>query len=154
MTGISKARDERHTRRRGIFSSLYDDFINDRFFSSFDGLKMNNRYSIPAVNINEEEKCYVIAMAVPGMEKDDFNLSLEDNVLYVSVDDTKTDQEEDHNYARQEFNYRSFRRFFYLPEDVDKENIDASYKDGILSLKICKVEQPSINNKVKKIEIS
>jgi len=155
MTGLSKARDERQTRQRGIFSSLFDDFINDRFFNSFEAPKMMNRYSIPAANISEEETCYLIALAVPGMHKDDFEISLDNDLLTIKAEKKHSEsQNEDLSaFTRQEYNYRSFSRSFTLPNNVDPENIGALYENGILNIKICKIEDNDQLKSIKKIEI-
>ena len=121
-------------------SWLSDFFDNDRFFDS-DLL----RKSAPAVNVRELEKNFEVELAVPGMEKKDFNIVVENGVLTISAENETRKEAQENNYTRREFNYASFSRSFALPENVNQEDVKASYENGILKLLIAKKtlkEQP------------
>ena len=96
---------------------------------------------MPAVNISEHEKDFVVEVAAPGMKKDDFNLNLERNVLTISSERKSEEKQEEKHFTRREFSYTSFQRSFTLPESVDQDKIDASYKDGVLVVTLHKKEE-------------
>ncbi len=121
-----------------------DDFLP--FFSS-----RNN--SMPAVNIREDEKNFVLDLAVPGINRDDLKLDINDDVLTISSE-TKNESEENRDgYKRKEFSYSSFCRSFYVPENVNRDKIEANYKDGILSVELPKQEEEK-NKITRQIKIS
>ena len=123
------------------FANFFDDFLakdmfnwNDKNFAEFGN-------TLPSVNVKENNQNFDIELAVPGMKKDDFKISLDRNILTISSE-TKTEHEqkdENGKYTRREFNYQSFSRSFTLPKDtVDSENIEANYVDGILKISVPK----------------
>lgn len=96
----------------------------------------------PAVNIIELADDFVIEIAAPGYQKEDFNLELDNNRLHVSAE-AKMDENlsKDQVYIRKEFNYHDFKHTFSLSEWVVKHKIDAEYKNGILRITIPKKEE-------------
>ena len=89
-------------------------------------------------------------MAVPGYQKSDFNLAVEDRTLTLSTA-PKTDEDKV-KYNRREFNYGAFNRSFKLPKTANNETINATYKNGILKLSIPKLEEAekkALNIKIK-----
>ena len=107
----------------------------------------------PAVNIREEEKNYVLDLAVPGIDKKDLKIDMNDDVLTVSSESKKESEENKDGYKRKEFSYSKFSRSFYIPEDVNRDKIEAQYKDGILSIELPR-EKEDKNKITRKIEIS
>ena len=99
---------------------------------------------VPAVNISETENNYHVELAVPGLKKEDFKLSLEQNVLTISVEQSNEQQDNQKNYSKREFSYSSFVRSFTIPESADDNNINATYTDGILSIDIAKREEAKV----------
>ncbi len=126
------------------------DFFNEDFFPSFTRTTSN----LPAVNIREDEKAFYLELAVPGMDKKDLHLEIKDDVLTISSEHKEEKQEEQDGYKRKEFSYSSFCRSFYLPEDVNNEKIGATYKDGILTVEIPKLEEDKKKQKIQEIKIS
>lgn len=116
---------------------LNDFFDTDRFFDS-DLLKMANVPALPLVNIVEEEKEFVVDMAVPGMTKKDFHIAIDNGVLTVSAEKKEEKEEVEKNFTRKEFSFNSFNRSFTLPENVNEEKIDANYENGILKIHLGK----------------
>lgn len=126
-------------------SSLFDD--------DFFPVMTSRTSSVPSVNIREDEKTYTLELAVPGMEKKDLKIDMNEDVLTISSEVNKESEDNKNGYKRKEFSYSAFCRSFYVPEDVNREKIDASYKDGILSVTLPKQEEQK--TKVSKtIEIS
>ncbi len=102
--------------------------------------------SSPMVNIRETDKRFELDMAVPGMEKKDFKVVLENGVLTISATKKEENETKEDGYIKQEFGYSSFERSFELPENIETENIDATYQDGILQIilnKLVEVESES-----------
>ena len=127
------------------FSRIWDD--DDFFNRSLTNWGLSNfsdaGSTLPAVNIRETEDSYEVEMAAPGMNKEDFKIELDNNLLTISSE--KTEEHEDNGkekYSRKEFSYQSFQRSFNLPKEVvDEEKIEAHYKNGVLHLTIPKKEQ-------------
>jgi Molecular chaperone (small heat shock protein) len=117
------------------FNDVFDSIFNDTFFA--DRMVAH----VPAANISESADHYHVELAAPGLKKEDFKLSLERNVLSVSVEQRAEDKQEDRNYAKREYSYSSFVRSFTLPESADENGIQATYKDGVLAIDIPKREE-------------
>jgi len=108
------------------------------------GVKNNSttNTTIPAINVKETNDHYEVEVAAPGMEKKDFKIELNGNMLTISSErENKWEQKEDERYSRREFSYQSFQRMFQLPKDVvDEDKIQAKYENGLLHLTIPKKE--------------
>ncbi len=122
-----------------------DAFFNDDFLAE-DGL-------MPAMNVKEHENDFEIEFAAPGFSKEDFEVSIEDNVLHVVGEKKQEHEDKDNDYMRREFNYTAFKRSMTLPQTADLEaEVKAGYKKGILNLRIGKLETAKIAPK-KVIEV-
>jgi HSP20 family protein len=115
--------------------------LNDRFLSDRAITK------VPAVNIAENENGFDIELAVPGLNKEDFKISVDKNVLSVSADKKTENIEEGKKFSKREYNYTSFTRSFTLPESADHSKIEAEYTDGILKLNVAKREEAKIQTR-------
>ena len=129
-------------KRGETLPSVFQDFFKpwDRWFDT-NGGSLSQMLTVPAVNIVEKQDHFEISLAVPGMKKDDFNIDVEGNMLTISAESEEQKQEKDERHTRREFNYTSFSRAFTLPEGVKKEQIDASYNNGLLKLVLPKTEE-------------
>ena len=107
---------------------------------------------IPSANINETEKEYKIELAVPGTERKDFKVAVENGVLNVSSEKEEELEDEDVNYTRKEYSYSVFKRSFSLPDNCLEDKIKAKYENGILSLMLPKKEV-SITKPVSEIPV-
>jgi HSP20 family protein len=135
--------------RRNFRPFYMPSIFNDDFFP----VLSNRTSSMPAVNIREDDKNYVLDLAVPGIDKKDLKIDINEDVLTISSE-TKTESEESKDgYKRKEFSYSEFCRSFYIPENVNREKIEANYKDGVLSVSLPKQEEEK-NKITRKIEIS
>ncbi|MGB5818985.1 MAG: Hsp20/alpha crystallin family protein [Saonia sp.] len=96
----------------------------------------------PAMNIKEREDDFMIELAVPGFDKEDFEISTKDRTLEVSAQKSIENAGEDNGYTRKEFSYSSFKRSMRLPQTVDaSKEVKATYKNGILSLDLPKKKE-------------
>jgi HSP20 family protein len=130
-----------------IFNTLprfFDDFFT-REVNGWEGAGNNSvtNSTIPSVNIVESTDAFAVEMAAPGMDKEDFLVELDNEILKISSQkETKTELKEGHRYSRQEFSYQSFERTFRLPRTVvDASKIHAKYENGLLRVLIPKREE-------------
>ena len=123
-----------------------EDLFDDDFFKV--------KRSLPAMNVKEHEDDFEIEFAVPGFSKEDFQVSIEDDILYVSAEKSSEDFEDEDTFTRKEFSYSNFKRTLQLPKSVDvSEEIEGKYEDGILRLRLLKTKD-FLKNKRKEIQIS
>ena len=94
----------------------------------------------PRVDIAETEKEFSIELEIPGVEKEDVKVAVENGMLSIAGERKQEKEEEGKKFHRLERYYGSFQRSFTLPENVDKSNIKATFKDGLLNLEIPKIE--------------
>ena len=103
---------------------------------------------IPAMNVIEKEDLFEIELAVPGFTKKDFSISIENGILKISAENKEEMEKKEENFTRREFTYNSFTRAFTLPENVnEEEEIDATYKRGILKLVLNKLHVDDVPQK-------
>ena len=94
--------------------------------------------SFPPVNITDKEKMYLVELAVPGYQKTDFAIKLDNNILTVSAD-AKVEATEEKK-IRKEFTFKAFKRSFTLTDKIETESIEALYENGILKIGLPKKE--------------
>lgn len=125
----------------GMLPTVFDDFFKpwNEWFDN--GGLMGRMMTVPAVNIVENKNDYTVSLAAPGMKKDDFNIDVEGNMLTISCEKEEKKEEKDEKFTRKEYNYSSFSRSFTLPEEVNRENIEAVYDNGLLKLMLPKKEE-------------
>jgi len=129
-------------RRVNWLPGIFNDFFGNEWVE-------RQRTANPAVNILENDKEYKVEIAAPGLTKNDFRVEMvNDDTLTISVEKkTETqDNNKSHKYLRREFSYSSFRQSMVLPDDVDREKINATMEDGVLNIcipKLVKVEEPA-----------
>ena len=122
---------------------LFDDFFTRDLLNWGQNNNSLTNTTIPLVNIRETSDNFEVEMAAPGMNKEDFKIELDGNVLTISSDKKDENEiNEGHRYTRREFSYQSFQRMFRLPKDVvDSEKIEAKYESGVLRLLVPKKEE-------------
>lgn len=124
------------------FPTVFEDFFkpwNELFDNG--GSIWNRMMKVPAVNITETNTHFEVALAAPGLKKDDFKIDLDGNLLTISSETEETKETKEKKYTRNEYNYSSFSRTFTLPEDVKREKIEAAYENGVLKLVMPKKEE-------------
>ena len=137
------------------------DFFND-FFDNRSLEKMGNM--TPAINVMENDKGYLLELAAPGMCKDDFKVHLnKDGNLVIEMEKTDCcckdkgkDKEEDRKecrYLRKEFAFSKFSQTLLLPDNADKDAIEAYVNNGILYIKIPKTTKEKVDEKKRVIEV-
>ena len=133
----------RKRNNSGTFPA-WNSFIDELFKDEFDNVKntdFNKGNTSPKVNIKETTDAFILEMAVPGFNKSDFVIDLENETLSISTEIKTEESETKDDYTRKEFGYASFKRSFILPDTVDGDKIEAAYTDGILGITIPKREE-------------
>lgn len=117
------------------FSNMIDRFFNESL------ARTGGSTFVPKVDFLESEKAFELHVAAPGLNKEDFKIDLNDNVLTVSGERKFKDEKKEKNFYSLETSYGSFSRSFSLPENIDTKKITAAYNNGILELTIPKDEK-------------
>ncbi len=124
-----------------VVSRFFDDDWNSLFnWSSRNSFDHSS--TLPAVNMRETDDEFIVEMAAPGMEKEDFKIELNDNLLTIRSEMQQAEEsKEEDNYYRREFSYQSFVRTFNLNNHlVEEAEIQATYQNGILIVTLPKKE--------------
>ena len=128
--------------------AMFDDFFDNEW------MKKTNA-TAPAINVIETDSQYKVEVAAPGMNKEDFNVHVDENGNLVIAMEKKTenkeeDKEKKGRYLRREFSYSKFQQTLILPEDVEKSDINACMNDGVLCFELPRIA-PEPKNKVAKV---
>ncbi len=120
-----------------VFPALMSDIFKPDWFGGLE----NNESFIPAVNILENETSFELELFAPGRKKEDFNVEVDEQVLTISSEIKEEEEIKEKSYSRKEYTYSSFKRAFTLPDTVNEDAIEASYKDGVLKFVLPKKEE-------------
>ena len=124
------------------FPTVFEDFLNNDFMP-----RANT--TAPAVNVRVDDKAYTMEVAAPGIKKEFCRVSINDEGnLQIAIENKVEHKEEEkkHHYLRREFSYTNYEQAYTLPEDVDKDNIEAKVEHGILTVTL-----PRMQKEVKKL---
>lgn len=120
--------------RRDQNLPVFSNFFNDFFYQT--------NTTLPSVNIKEGNDGFVVEVAAPGLEKEDFKISIDRGVLNISSEKSlENESKNEERFTRREFSYQSFCRSFSLPDSADSDKIGAKYENGILYVSIPKREE-------------
>jgi len=127
-------------------TDVFDGFFNDLELPDVFG---EEGMLVPAFDISETEKEYMITGEIPGIDAKELDITLLDGILTVKGEKKMEKEDKDENYHRVERHYGSFQRNFRIPEKVKTDKLNATYKDGVLKLTLPKTEA----SEAKKIEV-
>ena len=116
---------------------VFNDFFDNDFMTRANA-------TAPAINVKENDKEYTVELAAPGLKKDDFNVNIDrDGNLHIHMESKAEHKDEDKksHYLRREFSYSKYEQTLLLPDDVDKDRIEAKVNDGVLTVNLPKVEK-------------
>jgi HSP20 family protein len=137
---------------RSQMNRLFDEFFEQPFgLSPFFGESSLIGDFAPRLDISETDKEITISAELPGIEPEDIDISLDRNTLTISGEKQVQEQEKNQRYYRIERSYGSFHRSIPLPNEVDEDKIDASFKRGVLKVKMPKTK--AAQEKSKRISI-
>ncbi|MFA6941000.1 MAG: heat shock protein Hsp18 [Clostridiaceae bacterium] len=133
-------------RRGDVFENFLDSFFNDDFF-------LPSTYNAGSfrVDLKEDENNYLLDADMPGMDKNNIDINLQNNYLTITAKREDQVEENNDNYVRRERSYGEFKRSFYF-DNIDEENIKASFNDGVLHLQLPKKDKTKDEKKKINIE--
>ena len=140
-------------RRNNDFDWL-NNWFDDNFFNT--PVMAQTTTTAPAVNVKEDNKQYVMEVAVPVLKKEQVNMSIDkDGYLTLSIENKNEQKDENkkEHYLRREFSYTSYRQSYALPDNVNADKIEANVADGVLKVVLPKVEKKEEKEDVKHIEV-
>ena len=129
------------------------DFFND-FFEGNALSRLNG--SAPAMNVIEDEKGYCLELAAPGMCKKDFDVHIsKDGNLVIEMEKKCEDKEckKEGKYIRKEFSYSKFHQTLVLPDNADRDGVEACVENGVLNVRIPKLQTEKVENEKRVIEV-
>ena len=130
--------------------------LNRMFGRPFEGLQENLTGFdwTPSVNVSETPTAYLIKAELPGVKKDDVHVDIEAGVLTITGERKQEQEHKDEKYHRVETSYGSFMRRFTVPEDANREGVEATFKDGVLTVKLSKVPAETKKPETKRIPVA
>lgn len=134
-----------HKRCRSDLATLHNgmDDLFDCFFRGFD--RPLSSYRVwPAIDVAEEDEAILVRAEVPGCKPGDIEISVLNNTLTISGEKQLSHEKKEKGYYHIESSHGSFRREITLPTDVDPEKVDASYKNGVLSITLPKAAKSKV----------
>ena len=114
--------------------NLFNDF--DRMLDSFFSNKREYDFQHPAVDVREEEDKYVLEADLPGLTEKDLDVKVDDRLLTISSEKKEKSDEKKEGWLIRERRESSFSRSFVIPENADRDKINAEFKNGVLKLEI------------------
>ena len=129
--------------------AMFDDFFDN------DWMKKTNA-TAPAINVIETDTEYKVEVAAPGMNKEDFNVHVDENgnlVIAMEKKSEKKEEDKKSRYLRREFSYTKFQQTLILPENADTSKIDAKVSNGVLCIEIPKKKPEGAENISREIHI-
>jgi HSP20 family protein len=136
----------------GIFNDNLDN-VFEGFFRPFNAQTRegNNGSLVPVIDLHENDNSYTVKAEIPGVKKEDIDVTVQDGVLTINAESRyEHEDKKDGRVIRQERRYGKYVRSIRLGKDIDEEKVKANYKDGVLELKLPKVEEV----KPKKISVN
>jgi HSP20 family protein len=126
-------------------------FFDDLFDRRYEYNHKRNCGCSPLANVVENDDAFELKLSVPGYDKKDIAINLENNVLTISSEKEIKEEKENTNYTMREFSHNSFSRSFTLPKSVNADKIKAAYENGILNLTLPKKdeEKMKLNKEIK-----
>lgn len=126
---------------------LFDNFFKD------DDFFIKKQSNLMKTDVKEKKDKYEIKVDMPGFEKENINLSLNNGYLEISAKMDKEDNEEEEKYVRRERFYGECSRSFYVGDEITEEDIKAEFKNGLLKIDIPKKDNQKDQKEIKQIEI-
>lgn len=140
-------------KRNDLMPSLFNELLD---WNNWNNLTTDEHCPMPKMNVSESEKDYELELCVPGLSKEDLNLSIDsDNNLVVEMvqKEEKKEEKKNRHFLRHEFNELQFKQLLSLPENVKKNEISAKVEHGILHITLPKFTEQEKKALMQHIEI-
>lgn len=130
-------------------------FMPDFFNDFFGNIALDGTSKAPAVNVLEDETAFKIELAAPGLTKEDFKVHInKDGNLVIEVDKkTECKEEKEGKYIRKEFTCTKFHQTLVLPDNVDRDEIQANAENGVLYVNLPKIQKQKVEEQKRLIEV-
>jgi HSP20 family protein len=151
MLNIKKIRETPTTLVKKNFIDDIDTMANNfvrRFLDSDIVVPFTDNNGIGSVNVKETETSYNLEVLVPGFEKENVTISINGDNLEIVANHEESAEECDDCNCRKEYSKNSFTRSFFIPDNVDKDKIDADLKNGILKITLSKTEPIKVRKNI------
>jgi HSP20 family protein len=149
----------KHASDLGSISSLqeemnrmFDDFFHGDFLTPYRRMETRLAEFNPSIDVSETGKAIKVTAELPGMEEKDISVTVDEDYLIISGERKEEKKEEKEEYYHREMSYGSFQRTIPLNVKVDAEKVEATFKSGVLKIKLPKVPGAE-KGKGKKIKI-
>ena len=129
---------------------LFDDFFNDSFFKGGD----KHSHPLMKTDIKETDDAYILDIDLPGFNKENIQIDVENGYLNITAKNSSSFDEENEKFIRKERYSGECSRSFYIGEDVNEDDIKASFKNGILNLNVPKTKEDENKPEKQIIEIN
>jgi HSP20 family protein len=129
---------------RKDFDDWMDGFFSDRAFSIPELFSEKSWY--PNVDVSEGKRDIIVKAEIPGVDKEGIDISLDGRLLTIRGEKKHEQEESDEHYHRVESSFGIFKRTIELPADIDKNEVDAKYKNGVLKIKLKKAKSAETRN--------
>jgi len=129
---LTKNYDMNLIKTQSYFPTIFDEFFKDNWNINL----TNDNFVSPSYNIKENDKEFVIELAIPGKENTDFNIEIQNKILLVSINDENKNS--NYTYNRKEFGFHKFEKSFDLPISIETNKVTSYYRNGVLTIKLPK----------------
>jgi HSP20 family protein len=120
-----------------------------RFFDEFPGFHSHSQDTFtPKIDISEDKDSILINAEIPGVPKENLKITLQDNILTIEGEKKRVSEEKETNFFREERCFGKFKRSFTLPVEVNSDDVEANFKDGMLNIKLTKFEPKQEKEKI------
>jgi len=133
------------SRTEDVFDDFFDSFFNDDFFTPVRGL--DNRFGGFKVDVSDQGDKYVIEADLPGMDKENVKIEYDNKYLTISARRDEIKETTENSYIRKERQCGEYRRSFYI-DNIQAEDIDATFRNGVLKIQLVKKPQTISSNRV------
>ena len=127
-------------RTNNWIPAVFNDLFNTEFLPK-------TNCTAPAINVKESDKAYIVELAAPGMNKEDFNVHINDEgnlVVKMESKAEKKDEDKNTRYLRREFSYSKYEQTLILPDDVKRDAISAKVEHGVLTVELPKIVEEKV----------
>ncbi|UAY53064.1 Hsp20/alpha crystallin family protein [Ferruginibacter albus] len=138
---IKRKQDNQPATFGNVIDDIFQNNLNRFFSDDFWGFSGLNSQSNVPVNIEETDNSYEVELVAPGLQKKDFNISINNDILTIGFKQHEENKQENKKWITQQYRQQEFTRTFALDKTVNTEKITANYENGILKISIPKNEQ-------------